>query len=295
MKLFFALFALISFASVQTTNSKKVKMAKVQMYGSSGKFEVCPDDDCAEKSITVQIDFIRELDTKGKKVSGHYKESMASTTFAVGATESLMMGEPLVNATKYPFSTAIELQTKKGVDLNAVLRVDTYTFPKPTTVVAGNTSVNIMQDAMKFDISVSGWTFEDPMNTLEVGVALKWKGAKIDQTKLEDGPDTKAIIKPDGKDKTKPTKTKKVDFGNMYFDTPESAMYDGVERPVLVGYSSSGSKTSVITFTFSSFTDTVMYDPTIGGNSAARILPGFAVAVVLLVSHLVLPDSCLLG
>jgi hypothetical protein len=271
---------------------KKTRMTGVQMYGKSGKFEVCPNGDCADKSMTLQVDFIRELDVNGKKVPQHFKENMASTTFTVGDTESLMMGEPSVNATKFPFSSLIQLKGGKGgAATDAVLRLDTYTFSKPTTVITGNTSVEIMQDAMKFDITVSGWQFEDPMNTLDVGIKLTANGVKNDKAGLEEGPATKETAKPDGKHKTKPTKTKKIDFGNIYFDTPLSAVYDGVEKAVMVSYSSSGGKSSVITFSFSSFDDTVTYDPTVGGNSGARFLPGFAMVAVLLVSQLAISYS----
>ena len=139
------------------------RMAHVdRKHGKSGKFAVCPTGDCTDKSLTAQVDYIREIDTDGKKLPHHSKENMASTTFTVGTAETVQMGNPLVKATKYPFSSTIELMKgpgkQGGAAATAVLTVDTYTFMSPTNVTTGNTTVEVLADAMKFDVTVGAWS-----------------------------------------------------------------------------------------------------------------------------------------
>ena len=218
--------------------------------GRSGKFAICPTGDCNDRSIGVQVDFIRERDSAGKKITHHFKESMASTTFTVGAVENVYMGEPLVSASKYPFSTTIAVG-KPSSATNAVLQLDTYFFQNKTQVRSENstTVVDISQDAMKFDIRVSNWVFAQETNSLEVGIKLITNGAS-----KEDG----TLAPKDG--------GKAIDFGNMYFKTPLAAMYDNQEKAVDVRATTSG-KSKVVTFTFESFTNEVVYDPTFGGTA----------------------------
>lgn len=289
MKLLSTLFM----AAVVADAKGKGKKGKREKFGNSGKFGVCPTGDCAEKALTVEVDFIREIDSKGKKIGSRSKENMASTDFVIGTTENVTMGEPLVNASKYPFSTTFELKSGNTVLANPKLQFDTYFFEKSTFVSTGNLTTEISQDAVKFDVSVTGWKFADPNNTLDVGIKLKSKGAKKASPEMESGAETpeKEVKDKDGKTrKTKKQKTKKCNFGDMYFETPLVGLYDGVDGPVSVSQSSKGSSDSLITFSFSSFDNSVVYDPVIGGdNGGFKALPG--IAALLASASIILANS----
>lgn len=222
----------------------------VERYGQSGKFAVCPTSNCPEQSIVVQVDFIRELDASGKKIPHHFRESMASTTFTVGDVEDVRLGQPPTTASKYPFSATIGVGHPKS-PTNALLRFDTYFVRNSTQVIIGNSSVNVPQGALKFDIAVSQWAFADEENTLEVGIKVDTKGASNKDAPLLPG---------DGR------QNKTADFGNMYFSTPLTGLYDGEEKAVDVSEAASG-HSKVVVFNFESFTQEVIYDPIMGGKS----------------------------
>ena len=244
----------------------------INVQGQSGKFTVCPQGDCETQSLQVEVDFIREIDVSGKKVSQHFKENLASSTFTVLPATVVAMGSPSVDAAKASFSATIGVRTG-GSTVDATLGLDTYFFNKTTTIQNGNQTLSVSKDAMKFDINVATWDFADMANRLEVGIKLTSKGAsKATEPTLEAGV-------------TNGGKT--MDFGNMYFDTPTTAIYDGTEGSCNVSSALSGSKSSVITFTFSSFASDVKYDPLLGGQTGAagasagfKALPGLGLLAV---------------
>jgi len=92
--------------------------------------------------VEVGLDFVREFGADGKPVKGG---AQIEQTFTVGEAVYTTIGEPAVNATKYPFFVEIE---------GATITIDTYTFDGATTVVTGDTGVSIAESAVKFDISV---------------------------------------------------------------------------------------------------------------------------------------------
>lgn len=243
----------------------------IQLQGKSGKFSVCPTGSCSERSIGVQVDFVREM-SEGKKVPKHFTENMASQEFNVGDPKGVMMGAPAVNASKYPFSAKISVGSGATAK-DATLNFDTFFFKQPTTISSNNLTIEILKDALKFDVTVSDWNFATASNTLEVGIKLTTVGAKTGGSLTD--VDTKGG-----------QKAKALDFGNMYFDAPLVATYDGTEKPVALSSSSSGSKSTVITIGFESFTSSVVYDPTIGGNGngCAGLQPGMLLITATLVA-----------
>jgi hypothetical protein len=138
-------------------------------------------------------------------------------------------------------------------------------------VQSGNTTVVVPQDSLKFDLTVSNWPFQNTANSLMVGMKLKPFGAK----------NSNAVIQDSGTN----TNTKSINYGNMFFETPTTALYDGVDGNVVVSQTGLGSST-VMNWKFKSFTTSVVYDPVMGGdltiNGVNKMLPTvFLFAVVL--------------
>lgn len=237
-----------------------------------GKFQCCPSGDCDEKHVAIQVSSLNEFDASDKKVKG--SASLKDSTWAVGEIENFMSGTPPVNTTKYPFSLIVE---------GGTLLLDTYTYDSATTLVYGDTSIDVPASAMKFDVRVTDWTFADMSNTLQVGISLESKGNKYGKSTLKKGPKHKGKVMefPDGSKKTtKDTDTKAINFGEMYFYTPLSALYDGEPGEVVATSDTRGDHTE-ITFTFTSFEESLVYDPTVGDATdvddtvVAELLEGF--------------------
>jgi hypothetical protein len=218
--------------------------------GQSGKLTFCPTGDCVDKAIGFQVDYIREL-ANGKKVSQHFKEQMASSTWSASSTSDVSLGSPNVTASKYSFNVAISVGSPQSAQ-TANLIVDTFYFTVPTTVMSGNTSITIPRDALKFDVTVSGWNFASPQNKLSVGILLTTAGASNPNAALANTTNGAAI-----------------NYENFYFDTPNTAVYDGSDGPVTITSYASGSKGTGISFLFKSFTSQVIYDPVIGGSGTS--------------------------
>jgi hypothetical protein len=231
----------------------------------------------------VEVDYVREINhADGSKITGRKFENMnQADSWTVGTIANVTMGDPAVIANKYPFSADLMVGGAA-----ATVTFDTYFFTVPTTVQNGNDTVTVPKNAMKFDVKIADWTFADPRNTLDVGLRLKSKGGKK-LSKVNDKEEDRV-----GKDgQKKKHRKKRVDFGNMYFDTPLTAIYDGVEQPMNVTQETKGKsgKDLKLRFSFSSFTGGVVYDPVMGGededsnaaNSAGRTLPAMGLATVL--------------
>lgn len=129
--------------------------------------------------------------------------------------------------------------------------------------MTGDTGVSIAESAVKFDISVESWSFADPANTLKVGLGLKAKGTKKGKPDFKDGPEQKG--RDVGGVQTKTAKTVGMNFGEMYFISPLTAVYDGVEGSVEASSEVKGDKT-VVHFEFGSFEESVVYDPAVGSS-----------------------------
>ena len=145
-----------------------------QLVGKSGKIILYPE--CNSHSyLELNIDYVRELDQNNKKIAKHFKENIASTDFTITPLVHEMVGSPPVNTTKYNLTTCL-LQNKGGGKNknNCVgeLFLETYFFSKNTTFGL----MNVSDHSMKFNIIINNWVWENPINTLEVGIDLSLNG-----------------------------------------------------------------------------------------------------------------------
>lgn len=241
----------------------------VQSPDGSGKFGLCPTCNCEESMIQIYVDFVRELDSNGQKVTQHFKEQMASSNFVVAPQARVRLGSPAVDAVMTSFWANISVgsgpnncatQSSTGC---AKLIVKTYYFSDATAVQNGDSTVSIAADAMKFDIALQNWPFAQPENTLSVGLKL------LTSTYQSSMP---LVLNPIANGN-------RLDLSNFYFETPLSAVYDGASGPVTMSVMPSSSTTPIgpnsiavtdavaLIYSFKSFSNTMLFDPTFGYSS----------------------------
>ena len=241
----------------------------VQSPDKSGRFGLCPSCNCNESMIQFYVDFVRELDSSGQKVSQHFKDQMASSNFVVAPKASVRLGSPAVDAAMTSFWANISvgsgpnncaIQSSTGC---VKLIVNTFFFSDATTIQNGGSAISVAADAMKFDIVVQNWPFAQPENTLSVGLKLLTSAYQSSMP---------LVLHPTANGN-------RLDLSNFYLETPLNAIYDGASGPVTMSVLPSLSTTPIgpnsiavrdavaLIYSFKSFSDTMIFDPTFGYSS----------------------------
>jgi len=228
---------------------------QLKIMGQSGKFtlyEATPDD-----GITVTMDALSELDAAGNEVGSggavkHSFNSFATQSFTIAEKES---GVAIGTATadRVNFTANIGSET----DPVGKLKVETYLITENGTVGNGDESWEVVEGDLKWNIVFPQWKFCNPCtkggtqetgNSLDLTITVSGQGAASDK-----GSGKVSI----GGGKTL-NLASKVSIDGTNVDMPEGYPKTTVQ----------GSKT-MTTFRFPKFSESVVYDPTIGSEGGS--------------------------
>jgi len=126
-----------------------------------------------------------------------------------------------------------------------IIGIGIYIFAQETEVQNGNESVTVLDTELKFDITISGWEFQNSDNQLMLELSFI---ANKHQAHERDG---------------NTTKLEGDDGATAYLNVPDTVVADGENADYVFNQEYSGNMMN-IDLTFPSFTDTLYYDPTLG-------------------------------
>lgn len=249
----------------------------VDVKGQSGKFSVTRNNLGKAKkksSVTVNIDSITEVDSKGNTVGqkGKVKHSVNSLarqdfTFTVAKENVLAGANATAKATRVTFNTSL--------DTGSNLVVETLLVSSKGTVGTDTEAWTVLPGDMKFNLALSKWVFAT--DGAFVDIELEIKGSKKEPKQREKGKKIHADKNKKGKKlrfleshTKKEKKNKGFDLGDgAVLELSDKILIDGVWASMPEGYPKfelKGSKQSY-TFRFPKFTDTAFYDPIVGFSS----------------------------
>jgi len=240
----------------------------VNFQGQSGSVTVWRTSDTqGSTSVTLGFDAIEEWNSNNQTLSPPVSIKLATQTFTWSTPV-------IVNFQGY---NATELTLTSTLSNGAAFKVTAYIFFEDAVVTHGNITYIVLTDHCKLTFDVSKWPFQSMSDYLLIAVDLKFKGgAKGNPTSVDD--------KGDGKQK-------KVVFGGGELDVANTALIDGVSKPVTsqIFTKQSGKNTFVgVQFQFPAFQNSLDYDPSlmIGASFATSpsMLLAFASAMICFVA-----------
>lgn len=227
MQILFILF-IIPFVTADLTHSKGG--TSINVLGQSGKVKITRDN----TEITLQVDYLYEVDASGNKVgkygqNKHSVESFATQSFTFSPLTSKE------NLDEFTFETPVYSIGK--------LKLRTMLYNQSGTVGTETETWNVASGDIKFNIELSDWTFCNPCGDgtalyIDVGIEIK------------------------GKDSI-PKGNKTIDLGGATLELSNRVVIDGSEINMPESYpqiETQGSK-QLYVFRFPKFTNTVIYDP----------------------------------
>lgn len=127
---------------------------KVDVFGSSGKFEVYDESKGKGTGVVVEMDALREVDANGDTVGNtgstkHSIQTFANQTFEIHDAESVTING--TNASKITFESSIPEVGK--------IKVETYVFTEDGYVGTDTESWSVKPGDLKWNIELFEWFF----------------------------------------------------------------------------------------------------------------------------------------
>ena len=139
------------------------------------------------------------------------------------------------------------------------MTISAYIYSVSGYIRQANDSLSVPKNALKLTFGISNWPFVSRSNNLTFGLQLmldtrsSMQQSSPDQSVLDNG------------------RQRRLAWGGAALDVAASAIVDGVLTPIATALTQNGAKT-FIAFSFPSFNQSVVYDPTVsidGTTSAA--------------------------
>ncbi|XP_065065747.1 skeletal aspartic acid-rich protein 2-like isoform X2 [Rhopilema esculentum] len=243
---------------------------KVNIRGQSGKITFSRKGN----SLTVNFDYIKELDKDGNEVgtSGSKKHSINSF-----AKESFTFKTAGLK-TEYQNISVKHTQFEATISgPGAKLIVDIFIFKGSGNIkTSKNETLEVKKGTAKFNIKLESWTFCGGSG----GDSCSKGGAQEIGNQIELGIEIKGKKKPlkKGKGKGKGRKVETFDLGDGDCTLSGAVEVDGTWKEMVASYpkvETKGAKT-LFMFRFPKFSSKVIYDPTVelsaaGGSSALKV------------------------
>ena len=226
----------------------------IQVLGQSGKATITRNG----KDITMQVDYLSEVDVAGNEVgkvgsSKHSVNSFATQSFTFSPLRDVAYQN--VSAKEFTFETPI-------YDIGR-LQLDTLLLGNDGSVGTETETWNVRPGDLKWNIRLSEWTFCNPCadgiaEFVDVGIEIK------------------------GQEETKSNTT--VDLGSATLQLSNRVTVDGVERDMPSDYPkvvTKGSK-QLYVFRFPTFQTSATYDPLLQMNTGSIPLPSTLISMLLI-------------
>jgi len=230
----------------------------VNFQGQSGSVTVWRTSDTqGSTSVTLGFDAIEEWNSNNQTLSPPVSINLA--------TQSFTWSTPVI--VNFQGNNATELTLSSTLSNGATFKVTAYIFFEDAVINHGNVTYTVLTDHCKLTFDVAKWPFQSMSDYLIIAVDLKFKGgAKGNPTSVED--------KGDGKQKM-------VVFGGGQLDVANTALIDGVNKPVTpyIFTKQSGKNTFVgVQFQFPAFQTSLDYDPTLAIGASFATSPSVLLA-----------------
>lgn len=206
---------------------------RINVLGQSGKVRITRVD----KVITMQVDYLHEVDASGNTVgqtgsSKHSVNSFATQAFTFTPLKELSYQN--VSMQEFTFATDVHSIGK--------LKIVTMMVEEASSVATETETWSVARGDIKWNIELSDWAFCDPCSDgtaayIDIGIEIK-------STKSE-------------------KKNNTIDLGDATLQLSNRVQVDGTEQNMPSGYPkivSQGSKELFI-FRFPTFSQKVVYDP----------------------------------
>ena len=224
----------------------------IQVLGQSGKATITRNG----KDITMQVDYLSEVDASGNevgKVDKHSVNSFATQSFTISPLRDVVYQN--VSAKEFTFETPI-------YDIGK-LQLDTLLLGNDGSVGTETEIWNVRPGDLKWNIHLSEWTFCNPCadgiaEFVDVGIEIK------------------------GQKETKSNTT--VDLGSATLQLSNRVTVDGVERDMPNDYPkvvTKGSK-QLYVFRFPTFETSATYDPLLQMSTGSILFPSTLLLMLLL-------------
>ena len=132
---------------------------------------------------------------------------------------------------------------------SASLTISAYIYSVSGYIRQANDSLSVPKNALKLTFGISNWPFVSKANNLTFGLQLM-----LDTRSSEDNEPEHSELD-DGRQR-------RMAWGGAALDVAASALVDGVLTPIATALTQNGAKT-FIAFSFPSFNQSVVYDPTV--------------------------------
>lgn len=265
-----ALLALTAVAVVATDRSYTSGGITLGVQGASGSIKLYTAAD-STNFIQIKQDGLQEVDSTGHSVSGGHSVSIASGGDAAWTplTAYTQADGVVYAATQFTNTYTVD---HANVAFSVLVRL----YSNTTTVNAGATTLSVVQNAVKFDVNVTGWPFAASTNALQWTVELSSKGGDNDgHTSNTRGSGKQGVV-----------------FSNGLMDYPLTATVDGTSgATVTAALATNGNNKQTITFSFPAANRTIWYDPVLclgctDSSSAPRAATAATVSSALLLGLL---------
>jgi hypothetical protein len=242
--------ALIALGPISGISDRSITVGDttVEFVGKSGQFKLYESSKGNDDFIKIKMEKLEEIDSSGKRVKS--VPAFASMDFVWSEPELVDMDssdDNVVNATMVMFSVSFNVESS-----NVDFSMKTWLFEQAGTVMNGNETIEVAQNALKFTVSIKNWPFEESSHRLKFGVDIKSDDDDEDDVERETVNDRGSA------------EQVKFSLGDFYLSAPTSAIVDGSLTNITSEIEVSSSKTE-LDWIFPSFTE-LEYDPVIGAD-----------------------------